>query len=85
MNNDMSINTLINIIMNIDVTPHPTTPCRGRPQKGPGGGAWGGGGAGVGWGGSNIHIDINMNIDIHIIINMNIEDCMKFYTLLITY
>ena len=57
----MSINIHIDINMNIDFTPQPPTPCRGRPQMGPGGGMeWVGG-----WG------DINMNIHIHIIINMN--------------
>ena len=33
----------------------------------------------------NINIDTNTNIDIHIIINMNIEDYMRYYTLLMPY
>ena len=33
----------------------------------------------------NIHIDINMNIDIRIILNMNIEDCKRYYLLIIRY
>ena len=32
----------------------------------------------------NIHLDININIDIHIVINMNIEDYIRYYTLLTT-
>ena len=34
--------------MNIDITPHTRTPCRGRPQTGPGGGGMGWGQGGVG-------------------------------------
>ena len=71
----MNINIHIDINMNIDITPHTPTPCRGRPQTGPGGA----------WGDIDVHIDINMNIDIHIITNMNIEDYKRYYVAFIIY
>ena len=62
------ISIFILISIWILISPHPT-PCRGRPQTGPGGGAWGG----VGGGDININIDINMNIDINIIMNIEMS------------
>ena len=62
------------------ISPHPPTPCGGRPSEGPGGG-------GMGWGGwddINIRIDINTNIYLHIIINMRRPQVL-FATLLHFY
>ena len=66
VNNDMNINTHIDVNMNIGITP-PTRCPPSHPAPFADGPGMGRGGRGD----INVHIDTNMNIDIHITINMN--------------
>ena len=74
----MNINIHIDINMNIDIIPAHPPHMLGPPAEGLGGEH----GVGLGWGDINIHIDININIAIHIIINMNFNNSIDCYTLL---